>query len=148
TLNRCMKPLYSVNKRLKEIGTTPINKVKLFTELLKRPEVSYSDLMLLQGEKHNAIASEIIFQIEFQIKYEGYIKRQHREIENFRKIERIKIPSNMDVKNIPGLSSEVVEKLSVARPFTLGEASRISGITPAAISLLMVYLKRIKIPDL
>ena len=143
-----IKPLYSVNKRLKEIGTTPINKVKLFTELLKRPEVSYSDLMLLQGEKHNAIASEIAFQIEFQIKYEGYIKRQHREIENFRKIERIKIPSSMDVENIPGLSSEVVEKLSVARPFTLGEASRISGITPAAISLLMVYLKRIKTPDL
>ncbi len=137
-----IKPISAVNKKLEEIGTSPISEPKLFSELLKRPRVSYADLISLQEGKHKKIDTEIIFQVEFQVKYEGYIQRQHREIENFRKIEGIKLPVDMDFKNISGLSSEVIEKLSIARPFTLGEASRISGITPAAISLLMVYLKR------
>lgn len=85
---------------------------------------------------------EVIEQVETQMKYEGYLDRQTEEIERFRKIEKIGIPSHFLFRGIPGLSTEVVEKLSRVRPISVGQASRIPGITPAAVSILMVYLKR------
>jgi tRNA uridine 5-carboxymethylaminomethyl modification enzyme len=82
-------------------------------------------------------------EIELQIKYEGYIKRQEEQIARFRKLERIELPDNIVYKGLPGLSNEVVEKLTRVQPRSLGQASRISGITPAALSVLQVHLKRI-----
>jgi tRNA uridine 5-carboxymethylaminomethyl modification enzyme len=80
-------------------------------------------------------------QVEIQVKYEGYIEKQLREIEKFKNLERIKIPQDYDFSGVHGLSNELKEKLSVIKPSSLGQASRIDGITPAAISVLMVALK-------
>jgi tRNA uridine 5-carboxymethylaminomethyl modification enzyme len=83
-----------------------------------------------------------------EIKYEGYIKRQFEQVEKFKRIEQIHIPKDFSYQTIPGLSNEIVQKLSKIRPSSLGQASRISGITPAAISVLMVYLKQDVIKNL
>jgi tRNA uridine 5-carboxymethylaminomethyl modification enzyme len=80
-------------------------------------------------------------QVEIEIKYEGYIQRQAQEIEKFRNLERIKLPEDFDFAAVPGLSNELKEKLAEVRPASLGQASRIDGITPAAISVLMVALR-------
>lgn len=82
-------------------------------------------------------------EIELQIKYEGYIKRQEEQISRFRKLERMELPADLVYKGLPGLSNEVVEKLTKVQPRSLGQASRISGITPAALSVLQVHLKRL-----
>ena len=86
----------------------------------------------------------VIAQVEYEIKYEGFIHRQQKEVEKFRHIEYIRIPEGFDFKGIPGLSKEIIEKLNRFNPTTLGQANRISGVTPSAITLLMVYLKKWK----
>jgi tRNA uridine 5-carboxymethylaminomethyl modification enzyme len=82
-------------------------------------------------------------EVETQTKYAGYIQRQEEQVGRLRKLEGLKLPPDMDYKLIPGLTREIIEKLSKIRPFSLGQASRISGVTPAAVSILMVYLKKI-----
>ncbi len=84
----------------------------------------------------------VIDQVEYEIKYEGFIQRQFKDVERFRHIENIKIPAGFDYDGIPGLSIEIRQKLKKFTPISLGQANRISGVTPAAISLLMVYLKK------
>jgi tRNA uridine 5-carboxymethylaminomethyl modification enzyme len=81
-------------------------------------------------------------QVEIQVKYEGYIKRQMDQIERFQKLEGVNFPKDFDFSSVIGLSTEVMEKLKTIRPYSLGQASRISGVTPAAISILMVNLKK------
>ena len=88
--------------------------------------------------------SSLIEQVENQIKYEGYIKRQLDEIEKYRKNEDTKLPEDMDYQSIKALSAEVIQQLSESRPETIGQASRIQGVTPASISILLVYLKTYK----
>jgi tRNA uridine 5-carboxymethylaminomethyl modification enzyme len=82
-------------------------------------------------------------EVEIQVKYAGYIKRQEEQVGKLLKLEGIRLPANMDFKDIPGLTAEVREKLWEVKPLSLGQASRISGVTPAAISILMIYLKKI-----
>lgn len=108
-------------------------------KLLKRPGITLNDVMKTAGWKDNLSYYEKT-QIEVDIKYEGYIKREHSFINKFKKIEKIHIPEDFDYSGIPGFSLEIKEKLSKFRPRSLGQASRISGVTPAAISLLMVKL--------
>jgi len=84
-------------------------------------------------------------EIELQIKYAGYIKRQQEQVDRFKKLERTRLPEDMQYTGLPGLSNEVVEKLNSVQPLSLGQASRISGITPAAISVLQVHLKKMGI---
>jgi tRNA uridine 5-carboxymethylaminomethyl modification enzyme len=84
-------------------------------------------------------------EIELQIKYSGYIKRQQEQVDRFRKLERTRLPDDIQYKGLPGLSNEVVEKLNRIRPLSLGQASRISGITPAAVSVLQVHLKKLRL---
>jgi len=134
-------PAKNINSRLKKCKTAPINKVVSLADLLKRPQVDYSMLIGLGGGKGN-ISSDEIKQVEIEIKYRGFIDREMRKIRNFKSIENIKIPDGFRFLGIPGLSNEIVEKLSANRPANLGQASRISGVTPVAISLLMVYLKK------
>ncbi|CAK0772249.1 5-carboxymethylaminomethyluridine-tRNA synthase subunit MnmG [Gammaproteobacteria bacterium] len=113
-------------------------------DLLRRPEVEYSALVMLPGAGpglEDLLAAE---QVEIQAKYAGYLARQAIEIERQRRHEALFIPENFDYASVRGLSREVCEKLETQRPFTLGQASRLSGMTPAAISLLLVHLKRLQ----
>ena len=110
------------------------------SELLRRPEIDYARLTSAIGGKiENESVAE---QVEIQAKYSGYLQRQHAEIEKARRHEQTRIPNLLDYKNVRGLSAEVSQKLAENRPETIGQASRIPGITPAAISLLMVHLKK------
>lgn len=112
-----------------------------FAQLLKRPELTYDQLMDIMGETGTA-DHEIGEAVEISIKYDGYIKRQHEQIERFYKLESKVIPSSFQYASVTGFSNEVAEKLSKVKPATVGQASRISGVTPAAISLLIVALER------
>ena len=111
-------------------------------DLLKRPNVSYASMMTLPGAGTAVTDSVVAEQVEIQAKYEGYINRQRDEIERHRRNETLNLPVNMDYSDVSGLSNEVRQKLQQYRPGTLGQASRISGVTPAAISLLLVYMKK------
>jgi len=91
---------------------------------------------------NNGLDKDEVHQVEIEIKYKGFIDRQLKEVDNFRKIENIKIPEGFKFRKIPGLSTEIIEKLSKVRPINLGQASRISGVTPVAISVLMVYIRK------
>ena len=134
-------PTKSINSRLKKWKTAPINKVVSLADLLKRPQIDFKMLMGLDKGK-GILASDEIKQVEIEIKYRGFIDREMRKIRNFKRIENIRIPDGFEFIGIPGLSNEIVEKLSASPPANLGQASRISGVTPVAISLLMVYLKK------
>jgi tRNA uridine 5-carboxymethylaminomethyl modification enzyme len=109
-------------------------------DLLRRPEVSYAALMTLPGAQ--ADAGEVAEQVEVQAKYQGYIERQRDEIARQEGHEMTQLPLDMDYAEVRGLSIEVRQKLNQHKPQTLGQAARISGVTPAAISLLLVHLKR------
>ncbi len=113
-------------------------------ELLRRPELTMDDLPALTGLEPG-VAPEIKLEVQLQVKYEGYIKRQEEQVNRFKKMENIGLPEDMVYKGLPGLSNEVIEKLGRVRPRSLGQASRISGITPAAISVLQVQLKKQKL---
>lgn len=141
-------PTNGVNDLLARIGSSPLKKPHTLKELLRRPEITYRELSLLDTLSTDFIDSDITGQICMEIKYEGYITRQSEQVEKFKRIEKVYIPSNFSYESIPGLSNEIVQKLSRIRPSSLGQASRISGITPAAISVLMVYLRQSEVKNL
>ena len=126
--------------------TAPLTREASAHDLLKRPELAFSDLQNVFSEL-TEIESEIANQIEIEVKYSGYIDRQSQEIAKLKKNENVKIPSDLDYEKIKGLSNEVRQKLSSVKPETLAQASRISGVTPAAVSLLLVHLKRRQVID-
>jgi tRNA uridine 5-carboxymethylaminomethyl modification enzyme len=111
-------------------------------DLLRRPQVSYASLATLPGFGAEPAPDEVAEQVEIQVKYQGYIERQAEENARRDQIEHIALPADLDYASVPGLSKEVQQKLGQHRPETLGQASRLSGMTPAAVSLLLVYLKR------
>ena len=111
-------------------------------ELLRRPEVKYADIVALPDSGPGVEDLQVAEQVEIQIKYQGYIDRQKEEVQRFALYENTRLPADLDYETVRGLSSEVRQKLSRQRPETLGQASRMSGITPAAVSLLLVHLKR------
>ena len=123
------------------LGTGIEREYRLF-DLLRRPEVSYASLMTLPGAGVPVDAHEVIQQLEIQAKYQGYIDRQQDEIDKSLAHEQMAVPLDMDYTSVRGLSVEVTQKLNQVRPETLGQASRVQGVTPAAISLLLVHLKR------
>jgi tRNA uridine 5-carboxymethylaminomethyl modification enzyme len=114
-------------------------------DLLKRPEISYQHLQQISDLDLPEISPVEAEQVEIQCKYAGYIERQQMEIERLRKHEQTRLPDSLDYCSVIGLSTEVVQKLSKIRPNTLAQASRISGVTPAAVSLLLVHLKKLKL---
>lgn len=122
----------------------PLAKSNTALELLKRPKVDYVALLVLLGEERS-VAAEVAEQVEVQTKYAGYISRQQDEINRLKRNENTILPANLDYAEVRGLSNEVREKLKQSRPNSLGQAARISGVTPAAISLLLVHLKRHKL---
>lgn len=144
-----MKPTEEVNEFLKNIDSTPLKHKSALSDLLRRPEISLTDLTRLPqdeaSEKLATIAeSQFMAEIQLRVKYSGYINRQNEQVERFRKMESLSLPPDLNYAKMSGLSNEVVEKLSAIKPLSLGQASRISGITPAAISVLQVHLRKLK----
>lgn len=136
-------PNAKVNEILIRLGASPLKKPHSLKELLRRPEISYRDLEFFElNTSQDSISEDVVSQIEIEVKYEGYIKRQMEQVDKFKKLEDFIIPVSFSYDSIPGLSNEIVQKLTNVRPNSLGQATRISGVTPAAISVLMVYLKR------
>jgi len=125
----------------------PLKKVNSAIELLRRPSVDYQGLLTLLGEE-STVAEEVSEQVVIQTKYAGYITRQQNEIDRLQRHEDTALPDDLDYKSVRGLSNEVREKLIQARPNNLGQAARISGVTPAAVSILLVHLKRSSGEDL
>ncbi|THK41638.1 tRNA uridine-5-carboxymethylaminomethyl(34) synthesis enzyme MnmG [Methylophaga sp. SB9B] len=119
----------------------PLAKSSTAIELLRRPSVDYQGLMTLLDEEQS-VADDVAEQVMIQVKYAGYINRQQNEVNRLQRNESTTLPADLDYKNVRGLSNEVREKLQNAKPQSLGQAARISGVTPAAVSLLLVHLKR------
>ncbi len=132
-----------INPVLKKLGGALIKEDMSLYQLLKRPEVKYVDIAKVSSS-NNGLSQDVINQVEIQVKYEGYIQRQADVAEKFKKIDKKEIPRDFVYKGICGLSKEIIEKLEEVKPFNLGQASRIPGVTPAAISLLMVAVERDK----
>jgi tRNA uridine 5-carboxymethylaminomethyl modification enzyme len=136
-----IKPGMQVNNRLGKLNTAALIKDTTLEELLKRPQVSALDLKEMDRGCLE-ISDLALRHIEIEVKYSGFIQRQLKDVERFKNLEKIRLPEDLDYKNLSSLSREIKEKLGKFKPINLGQASRISGVTPAAISLLMVYLRK------
>jgi tRNA uridine 5-carboxymethylaminomethyl modification enzyme len=139
--SRRLFPSALVNRELEARGTAPIKVPTPFLSLVKRPQLDLPTLYRLAGEAP-PVPPAVVEQLEIQHKYEGYIKRQEETAKKFAQGEGKLIPADFDYDGVPGLSQEIREKLQQVRPRSLGQAARISGVTPAALAVLMVYLKR------
>ena len=136
-----IKPTKEAKKRLEDAGITDVNTEVTLSQLLKRPDVEYKRLIDAYPPAE-PLTNEVMEQVEIEIKYEGYILRQLTEVERFKGLEEKRIPLNFDYDKIKGFSREVKEKLKDIRPISIGQATRISGVTPAAVSILLVALER------
>jgi tRNA uridine 5-carboxymethylaminomethyl modification enzyme len=134
-------PTLEVNQELAAMGTKPLAEPTPILKLVKRPELDLTTLLRLAGEEPQA-PPEVVEQLEIKYKYDGYIKRQEETAKKMAQWEGKRIPEGFDYDAVPGLSSEVRHKLKEVRPRSLGQAARISGVTPAAVALMMVYLKK------
>lgn len=130
-----------VQKLLEELGSTPLKSGTTLAELITRPELSYDVLAPVDGERP-VLPADVTEQVEIELKYEGYIKRQLSQVAQFKKMEHKKIPESIDYDAIPSIRIEARQKLKQVRPENVGQASRISGVSPADISVLLVYLGR------
>lgn len=130
-----------LDKLLVSLGTAPLKTGVKFAELLKRPQLTYENLAPFDKNRPD-LPYEIFEQVEIEIKYEGYIKRQQAQIDEMRRLEKKLIPADMDYREISGLRLEAAEKLAKIRPASIGQASRISGVSPADISVLLIHLAR------
>jgi len=136
-------PDSETNSRLESLGKMALKNSTKLSQLLRRPEISLSDIRVIIPEifEHSC---DVDSQVEIQVKYEGYVNRQTDIVERFKKMENVRLPDDIDYSQISGISREVCEKLTRIKPRSLGQASRISGITPAALTLLSFYLKKQK----
>lgn len=130
----------NVRQVLEKYGSTPLNSGTTLAELIRRPELSYEKLEEIDVNRPD-LPYDVIEQVDINIKYDGYIKRQMRQVEQFKKLENKKIPENINYDEIQSLRIEAKQKLNQIRPASIGQASRISGVSPADISVLLVYLK-------
>jgi len=140
--NVIIHPSESLNSEFEAVRTAPMEKPQDLAELLRRPGVTINILARYDMEL-KALATDVAEQVEIEIKYAGYLKRQKLQAEKALKLEYVPIPDDIDYSQISGLSFEVHSKLEKVRPSTLGQASRISGITPAAIGAVMLHIKKI-----
>lgn len=136
-----IKPTEEVQQMLNEAGASPLKEAIKVYDLLKRPELGYADIEKII-EKNDALTDEVKEQVEIQVKYEGYIKKAKEQVERMLKMEDKKVPEDIDYDAIPGLATEAREKLKKIRPLSVGQASRISGVNPADISILLVYIEQ------
>ncbi len=138
-----LKPRPDVNAYLEDRGSAPLETAVSLDRLLKRPELTYADIEHL-APPPSPLADRVKEQVEIECKYEGYLRRQAQEVERVQNLERIRLPEDFPYDQIPGLSNEIRQKLGTVRPVSLAQASRIPGMTPAALSVLMVYVKKLK----
>jgi tRNA uridine 5-carboxymethylaminomethyl modification enzyme len=131
------------NAMLEQKGSTPLQTGIKLAELLKRPQLTYDDLAVFDKERQT-LPRSIIERVQTELKYEGYIKRQLAQIKEFRRMEAMILPEDMDYMAMEGLRVEARQKLAAQRPFNLGQASRISGVSPADISVLIIELSNRK----
>jgi tRNA uridine 5-carboxymethylaminomethyl modification enzyme len=132
-----------VQEVLRRYNSTELKSGTSLAELLKRPEIKYECLADIDPERP-VLSKEVTDQVEINLKYDGYIKRQLKQVEQFKKLENKKIPLDLDYKEIGSLRAEAVQKLEAYRPLSIGQASRISGVSPADISVILVYLEQRK----
>ncbi len=140
-LDGCISPTRAKIEQLGSLGISPIINKITYGELLRRQEVSIKSLAVLVPELA-AIPGEVLSEIEVGVKYEGYLTRQDDDIRRFRKLEGVRIPDDFKYRGLAGLTTEAVEKLEEARPGSVGQASRIPGVTPAAVSVVLIHLKK------
>ena len=134
-----VSPTEKLNSYLESHGTTPLTTGCKMSDLIRRPQINYNDLAQFDPDSPE-LAWEVCEQVELQIKYEGYIQKQLAQIEQMRKMESKKLPADLDYSLVYGLRLEAVEKLNKIKPLSIGQASRISGVSPADISMLAVWL--------
>jgi len=136
-------PTEETNELFRKLGSSEIEVCHRASDLLKRSELSYNDLMVLDKEKPN-LSKDVTEQVEIHLKYEGYIKLQLSQIEEFKKLENKKLSNDINYSEIKGLCLEARQKLDKQKPLSVGQASRISGVSPADISVLLIYLNQMK----
>ncbi len=138
-----------VQALMEQYGSIPLNTGTFLCELIRRPELDYDKLAPIDPERE-ALPEEVAQQVNIRIKYDGYIRRQVKQVEHFKKLEKKKLPQDFDYHEISGLRIEAVQKLNELQPLSIGQASRISGVTPADVSVILVYLEQLKYlnPDL
>jgi tRNA uridine 5-carboxymethylaminomethyl modification enzyme len=136
-----VKPSATINQGLAALGSSPLKQPVSLADLLRRPELSIDDLGPLTGREVEG-EQQVKQEVQLQVKYQGYIERQNEQVARFKRLETVALPEDFDYGSMAGLSNEVVEKLINIRPRSLGQASRISGVTPAAISVLQIHLKK------
>ncbi|WP_163969276.1 tRNA uridine-5-carboxymethylaminomethyl(34) synthesis enzyme MnmG [Oceanobacillus halotolerans] len=136
-----LKPEENVQQMLNDVKATPLKEAVKAYDLLKRPEMTY-DMLETVIEPDENLPHDVKEQVEIQIKYEGYIKKAHEQVERMLKMEDKKIPSDIDYDDISGIASEAKEKLKTVRPLSVGQASRISGVNPSDVSILLVYIEQ------
>ena len=137
---RVLPPSEALNALLVSRGTAPVSTGTPFTALLRRPQLGYRELAALDPEAP-ALPAAVEEQVEIEVKYEGYIRKQLAQVEQMRRLESHPLSEQTDYRSIPGLRLEAAEKLMRIRPLSLGQASRISGVSPADISVLIIYLE-------
>ncbi len=137
-----LTPTAAVNEKLTEIGTAAMKNVATLADLLRRPEMTPDKLRQAFPDLLPYLGAEVDEEVDIQIKYAGYIERQLEQVDRFKAMEDNLLPENLDYEEIGGLSAEVVEKLTQVQPVSIGQARRISGVTPAAVGAIMVYLKK------
>ena len=140
-----VSPSESLNRMLEEKGTAPVSSGVKLSDLIKRPQISYDDLALFDPDRED-VSYEVKEQASLRIEYEGYISRQLMEVDHVRKLEEKKLPQNMDYKSVGGLSLVAVEKLNRVQPENIGQAGRISGVSPADVSVLIIWLSKCGTP--
>ncbi len=146
-LFRLKKTMVGANRAIQEFleskGSSPLKTAASLADLICRPELSYEDIAEIDDERE-ALPKSVVEQVEIEIKYEGYIERQKRQVEQYKKMEKKMIPKDIDYDDIVSLRLEARQKLKQFRPVSIGQASRISGVSPADVSVLLVYLEHIK----
>ena len=152
-IKRCENAKVGASKEvqalLESYGSIPLNTGTNIAELIRRPELDYEKLAQIDPERKE-LPYDVIEQVNILIKYDGYIKRQIKQVEQFKKLEKKKLPQNFDYNEIAGLRIEAIQKLNKYQPLNIGQASRISGVSPADTSVILVYLEQLKYsnPDL
>jgi tRNA uridine 5-carboxymethylaminomethyl modification enzyme len=136
-----VRPTPEVQSILVSMGTTEINNAVELATLIKRPELGYKEIAQMSPPPE-PLPADVEEQVEIQLKYEGYIKKALQQVEKMKRMDEKRIPAWVDYSKIAGISSEAREKLEKVRPLSLGQASRISGVNPADISILMVHIEQ------
>lgn len=139
--NASIRMSEELDAMLTEKGTAPLTEGTRLSELLKRPQITYADLAPFDPNRPE-LPEDVIEQVEIEIKYEGYIRKQLAQVEQMHRLEEKKIPEDIDYKAIHGLRLEAIEKLNRVRPMNIGQASRISGVSPADVSVLLIYIQK------